>query len=126
MASLTGLRSDVLEAARYALAIAEAWGLSVTVTSGYRSMTKQVQLRAQYEACLRRGARIYPQNPDTRCRFPANRPGDSSHNYGLSFDSWVPEAQWPAWNYIRRAIGFRVPDNDRVHAEYPDWRSQVG
>lgn len=125
MASLTGLRSDVLEAARYALDIAKAWGLSVTVTSGYRSMAKQRQLRAQYENCLARKQRIYPGNPDARCRYPANKPGDSSHNHGLSFDSWVPEGQWETWNFIRRAVGFHVPDNDRVHAEYPNWRSQI-
>jgi peptidoglycan L-alanyl-D-glutamate endopeptidase CwlK len=116
---LGGLDPVVAEAARYAIAIAEYNGITVTVTSGYRSLEKQAELRANYEAC---------QRGDTRgrdCRFPANRPGDSAHNFGLAFDSDVPAIHRPTWTAIRRWVGFRVPDNDYVHAEVPDWRSYI-
>jgi hypothetical protein len=107
----------------FIVAVARQLGIKVTITSGYRSIEKQRQLRAQYEACLARGAVISPSNPDAACRYPANRPGDSSHNFGLSWDSSVPDEWWPAWTALRRWAGFVVPDNDRVHAEIPNWRA---
>jgi LAS superfamily LD-carboxypeptidase LdcB len=114
-----GLDPQVAEAARYAIAIAEYNGIHVTVTSGFRSIERQAELRASYEAC---------QRGDTvgrDCRFPANRPGDSAHNFGLAFDSDVAPAQRAVWTDIRRWVGFAVPDNDYVHAEYPGWRSLI-
>ncbi|HEU4544391.1 MAG TPA: hypothetical protein VFR23_24885 [Jiangellaceae bacterium] len=120
-----GLDRSIRPAADYALAVAAHYGIPVTVTSGKRSWAEQVRLRKQFESCLARGERVHPGNPNAACRWPANRPGDSSHNYGLAFDSWVPDQYWPAWNYIRRAVGFAVPEHDRIHAEYPQWRSVV-
>ena len=109
---LRGLHPVVREGAQYAIDWAEYYGIPVTVTSGYRSWEEQSRLRARWE----RG-----ENP-----YPVNRPGDSSHNWGLGFDSWVREEHWPAWHYIRKAVGFQIyPDRDRVHAEYPGWRSVV-
>jgi D-alanyl-D-alanine carboxypeptidase len=105
-----------------ALAWAKYYGLTVTVTSVYRSWAEQQSLRTRYEKCLARGERIHPDNPDPACRYPANRPGDSSHNYGLSWDSVVPDHQQWTWNYLRRYAGFHVPDNDQIHAEVPQWR----
>lgn len=121
-----GLDPAIRGAVEYALALAAHYGIRVTVTSGKRSWAEQVRLRKQYESCLARGERVYPGNPNPACRWPANRPGDSSHNYGLAFDSWVPAEQQEAWNYIRRAIGFTVPANDQIHAELPGWRGVVG
>lgn len=120
-----GLDRSIRAAADYALSVAAAYGVPVTVTSGRRSWAEQVRLRRQYESCLARGLRVYPGNPNPACRWPANRPGDSAHNYGLAFDSWVPAEYWGAWDYIRRAIGFHVPEDDRIHAEYPSWRRIV-
>lgn len=122
---LTDLWAPVRQARDFAVYIAHAFGIPVTLTSGYRSIEQQAQLRAQYEGCLARGSDISPSNPDARCRYPANRPGDSAHNFGLGWDSSVPEWAWPAWTQIRQAVGFTVPANDRVHAELPNWRDLV-
>lgn len=109
---LRGLHPAVREAADYALRVAESYGIPVTVTSGYRSWAEQQKLRNEYLA--------------GRSKYPANAPGDSSHNWGLGWDSWVPDGYWPAWHYIRQAIGFKIyPERDRVHAEYPGWRNVV-
>ena len=57
-------------------------------------------------------------------------PGDSAHQYGLAFDSSfaadVKPQLMPLWVQVRRAVGFRVPDNDEVHAEVNGWREIVG
>lgn len=123
--ALAGLDPRVREAAEAALAWAAHYRIPVTVTSGKRSHEKQAQLRAQYEDCLRRGERVQKNNPNPRCRYPANKPGDSSHEFGMSFDSWAPPEWMSAWVQLRRALGWRVPDNDVVHAEVPNWREYV-
>jgi len=123
--SLRGLHPQVREAAERVLSWASSYKIPVTVTSAARPWAEQEKLRARYEACLARGEIIAPGNPDSDCRYPANRPGDSAHNYGLAWDSSVPEEWWPAWTWLRRAAGFAVPDNDRVHAEVPGWRQYV-
>ena len=84
-------------------------GTRPTMTSTYRTIAKQQELYNNRAS-----------NP-----YPVNRPGDSSHNFGLGFDSWVPEGQMPIWVYIRRAVGFQVPENDLIHAEVPNWRAIV-
>jgi hypothetical protein len=120
---LRGLHPQVRERAELALSWAVAYRIPVTVTSGHRTWAEQTKLRADYESCLARGERIHPGNPDPRCRYPANRPGDSAHNFGFAWDSYVePIYQW-TWNYLRRWAGFQVPDHDQIHAEVPNWRS---
>lgn len=84
-------------------------GVRPTVTSGFRTNVEQQALYAARAS-----------NP-----YPVNRPGDSAHEYGLAFDSAVPDRYLPAWTALRRAIGFRVPENDEVHAEVPGWREIV-
>lgn len=49
--------------------------MSVTITSQFRSIQKQAQLRRRFEQGL--------------SRFPAARPGFSMHNYGFAFDAVV-------------------------------------
>ena len=116
--SLRGLHPDVRNAAELALTWGTFLGLRPTVTSAFRSLSEQARLRARFEAGL--------------ARFPANRPGDSAHNFGLAFDS-DPLAQTvviagqvfdanAVWKIVRELAGFRVPDGDRVHAEVPGWR----
>lgn len=120
-----GLHSSIRSAADYALTIARAIGLRVTVTSTKRGWSEQLTLRRRYEDCLARGERVHPENPNPGCRYPANRPGDSAHNYGLAWDSWTIPEHMPLWTYIRRQVGFVVPDHDQIHAEYPNWRNFV-
>lgn len=115
-----------------AISWAEQYGLVITVTSVRRDPAKQAALRANFDECVRRG--LYPSavslSPGMSCKYPANRPGDSSHEWGLSFDSTIsdPKARFTQaeldqfWRAVREAFGFRVPDNDKVHAEVPGWR----
>jgi hypothetical protein len=124
--ALRGLHPQVRAAAEMALAWAKYYGLEVTVTSGYRSWAEQTRLRQQFEGCLARGEKVHAGNPNPACRWPANQPGDSSHNFGLSWDSWVPAHQQWAWNYLRTYAGFHVPEHDHIHAEVPNWRQYAG
>ena len=119
MIALRGVNPAVRVAAEAAIAAAEAFGISVRVTSAFRSMEEQKVLRDRFEACVLAGR--MGQGPD--CLYPANRPGDSGHNFGLAFDSVVPAHSQTAWNGIREAHGFKVLPNDIIHAEVPDWRN---
>jgi len=108
MMQLRGLDSRVRPYAEYAMQIAHSYGVQPTVTSTYRSWEEQTKLRSRWE----RG----------ESRFPANRPGDSAHNYGWAFDAVVPDVQQPLWDAIRRWVGFEVLPNDIIHAQVPNWR----
>ena len=127
MIGLRGLHAGLRPNAEVALQIAQYYGLNPVVTSTTRTMEEQTRLRANYELCLLRGR--FPSNdeytPGMSCRYPANRPGDSAHNYALAWDSWVPDEQMDLWKRIREYCGFTVPDNDLVHAELPDWRTYL-
>jgi len=118
---LLGLHPDVKRNAEWALGWADFYGVPVTVTSGFRSWQEQARLRRNYEQCLATGR--MGQTPN--CRFPANAPGDSAHNFGLAWDSTVPRWAQRWWDHVRALAGFRVPPNDEVHAEVPNWRDFV-
>jgi hypothetical protein len=129
---LAGLQAEVRVRAQLALDWAAYLKIPVTITSVTRTWAEQTKLRARYEACLASGEKITPSNPNAGCRYPANQPGDSAHNFGLAWDSWVPDGQWQpgwsywdAWKYLRRWAGFTVPDSDRVHAEVAAWREHA-
>lgn len=99
-------------------------GIRPTLTSAFRSGAEQVRLWENRA-----------NNP-----YPVNRPGDSAHNVkfsalgpgSLAIDSWVPDRtvtinghqfnSRDVWTYLRQYVGFRVPSNDVVHSEIPDWR----
>lgn len=121
--ALSGLHEALRPAAEWCLKVADLNGIPVTITSVVRGWAEQTRLRAQYEGCLARGEEISPANPDARCHYPANQPGDSAHNYGLAWDSWTPAEHMADWITIREMAGFRVPENDHVHAELPNWRA---
>ena len=108
-------------AADFAIRVAQFNGINPIVTSAFRSFTQQATLRRKFERCVTQGR--FPSPPD--CRFPANRPGDSAHNYGLAFDSIVPAHQLATWTAIREWVGFGVPANDVIHGEVPGWRQFV-
>lgn len=109
LSRLSGLDPRIRPWARYTVDLGEYYGLTPTVTSGYRSIRRQAELY-----------RNRATNP-----YPVARPGTSAHNYGLAWDSSVPAAQWPWWTSLRRWVGWHVPDGDRVHAELPAWREYV-
>ena len=104
---IRGLKRDVSAAVAWCLEAARLNGLKPVITSTYRSRSEQLKLYRDYLA--------------GRSPWPANPPGTSGHQYGLAWDSWVPDAQLPLWTTIREAAGFRVPPNDVIHAEVPDW-----
>lgn len=122
--ALRGLRPEVRNAAEWCLQVAQLNGIPVTVTSATRTWQEQSALRARYERCLARGP-VRPDNPDRECRYPANKPGDSAHQFGLAFDSYTPPEYSDVWAYVRRLVGFYVPDHDLPHAEVPGWREYV-
>lgn len=93
-------------------------GFRPTITSTKRDWATQERLYANYQRCLATGQ----FGKTAECRWPANRPGDSAHQFGLAFDSWVPDEHVAVWAEIRRRLGFRVPDHDVIHAEVPEWR----
>lgn len=108
---LYGLNDQVRARASWALDVADYYGVPVTVTSGFRSLDAQRRLYDAY----RLGT----------SKWPANRPGDSAHNFGLAFDSVVPDYLWPWWTTVRQAAGFEVLPNDVPHAQAPNWRDFV-
>lgn len=108
---LAGLNPSVRSYAEYTLRVASLYGLRPVVTSGYRSFAKQAELRERFEAGL--------------SKWPAARPGESAHNFGLAWDSWVPDEQMPLWVALREWLGWQVLRGDEIHAQVPDWRSYV-
>lgn len=118
---LAGLHPDVRRNAEWALGWADFYSVPVTVTSGFRSWAEQQRLRTNFEQCVATGQ--FGKTPD--CRFPANKPGDSSHNFGLSWDSSVPSWAQAWWTHVRQLAGFEVLPNDLVHAQVPSWRQFV-
>ena len=118
---LAGLHPAVRRAAEWTLRVADFYGVPIMVTSGYRSWEEQARLRRNFERCVQTGR--FGKEPG--CMFPANRPGDSSHNWGLSFDSTTSPEYQDWWDAVREYAGFEVLPNDRIHAQVPNWRSYV-
>lgn len=118
---LGGVHRDVRAAAEWALSWADYYGVPVDVTSGLRSWENQSRLYKNYQRCLASG--LYGKTPG--CQFPANPPGDSSHQYGLAFDSVTEPRYQDWWNEVRRLAGFDVPQSDAIHAQVPSWRNYI-
>lgn len=118
---LLSLDPSIKAAAEWAIGWADFYGVPLTITSGRRTFEEQARLRRNFEQCVATGR--FGQGPD--CRFPANRPGESAHNFGLAFDSVVPDEFMPWWIEVRRLAGFTVHESDKPHAEYPSWRDFV-
>lgn len=126
MNPISSLHPEVAARVNWLLAAARYYGVPVTVTSTTRSSAYQARLRSNYEQCLARGLVGSSTSlvPGMSCRYPANRPGDSAHEFGVAFDSSVPDEWLPTWTWLREYAGFRVADEngDPIHAEVPDWR----
>jgi len=112
MIALRGLNSELRPYAEWAHEIAEYYGISPTVTSVKRTWEEQQELYTAYV--------------QGHSRYPAAKPGESAHQYGFAWDSWVRPDQMPMWTAIRRYVGFIVPAGDEVHGELPQWRSFLG
>jgi len=127
MIALRGLHPELKPYAEYSVQVGEQYGLKPMVTSVYRGLTQQQRLRSNWEQCKARG--LYPSGVSLgyglSCAYPANRAGDSGHNFGLAWDSWVPPEDMALWVAIREWVGWQVPSNDQIHAELPQWRSYV-
>ena len=92
------------------------YGFSPTLTSTGRTWDEQAALYDRY----RRGLSKYPAAaPGRSCHNAQLRDGSIS---SLCWDSSVPADKRELWKQIRRAIGWHVPDDDDIHAEYPGWR----
>lgn len=127
MIQLRGLNSQLRPYAEELCAEWQGLGRPLQVTSVFRSLDQQARLRRNWEDCQRLG--VYPSRTSLTsglsCAYPANRPGDSGHNFGLAWDSWTDDEWMPEWVEWRRWQGWTVPDNDLIHAEVPDWRQYV-
>lgn len=120
---LSGLHPQLRPYAEAAVEWAIQQGVRPTITSVTRTWTEQDRLYSNYLACKKAGLQGSSRSlaPGLSCRYPANPPGYSSHNYGFSWDSIVPDEFMPWWVKVREAFGWRVPTNDLIHAELPDW-----
>ena len=121
MIQLRGLHPFLREAAEEAVRWARSHGVEPRITSVRRTWADQSQLYEKYLSCKARG--LYPWAPG--CRYPANPPGWSGHEYGLAWDSTVPEAYLGWWVAVREALGFLVPAGDEIHAEHPETQDYV-
>lgn len=116
--ALRGLHPAVRDHAELALSWGSALGLDPVVLSAFRSLEEQGRLRRRFVA--------------GQTTIPANRPGDSAHNFGLGWDSkprvktvQLGSSTFDAgavWKIVRELAGFRVPEKDVNHAEVPGWR----
>lgn len=127
IASFSALHPEVRERLEWLLQVARLNHIPVTITSTGRSTESQRKLRSNFEQCVARG--LYPSSaslaPGYSCKYPANKPGDSAHQFGVAFDSSVPADWLPVWTQLRELAGFRVADEngDPIHAEVPSWRN---
>ena len=120
---LSGLWGPARARAEWAVDVAAHFGVPVTVTSVRRSWAEQSALRRRWEEAGR-PASCQTVNGQYVC--PANRPGESAHEWGLAWDSTTEPRYQSWWDYLRRYAGFEVLPNDDVHAQVPNWRSLVG
>lgn len=83
---LDGVRYAMRCRFEYAVSIADAAGLNIRVTSGFRTRAEQEQLYERWIACK---AAIGTKRYAHLCEgvYPANPPGESLHEIGLAVDS---------------------------------------
>jgi len=119
---LGGLHPALRRNAQWALDVARWFRVPIQVTSVFRGRAEQKRLRDRFERCVAEG-RFGQPGP---CRWPANRPGDSAHNFGFAWDSSIEPRFQEWWNQVRELAGFEVlRRRDEPHAQLPNWRDFV-
>lgn len=109
MIAFAGMDARLRAHAEATVAAAEREGIKPNIISVRRNAAEQAKLRANYEAGI--------------SRWPAERVGTSSHQYGVGWDATVKPEHQERWNQIRAAFGWKLYGNDLPHAEYPGWYS---
>lgn len=107
-----GLVPAFRERVEWGLSYAEAYGASLTVTSGKRSSQEQRRLYELFKAGK---------------GHPANAPGTSAHEFGLAVDVAADDPRWyPSLHSLWRALGLAVPySREPWHVEVPNWQRYV-
>lgn len=109
MIAFLGLDPRLRPYAEATVEYARKLGIAVEVTSVRRTADEQRALRRKYEA--------------GKWPYPVAEVGQSAHQWGVAWDSTVDPKHQATWDAIRRAMGWRVPSGDIVHAEVPGWQS---
>lgn len=109
MIAFTGIDPRLRERAELTVLYAQRLGIPVEVTSVRRTEGEQRKLYAKFQA--------------GKAKYPTAPPGTSAHQFGVAWDSVVPERWLPTWTAIRRAMGWKVSESDIIHAEAPNWRA---
>lgn len=107
LATWSGLEQRLIPYADAALRMGQQLGLHPQITSVRRNWAEQEKLYHDFQHGLR--------------QLPANPPGYSAHQYGVAWDSWVPDVELQLWNQVRGHFGWKLYPNDPVHAELPGW-----
>lgn len=106
MASLRTLHPDAQRIAQWFVRVLQANGVRVTITSARRDPAKQAELYRRYKAGL--------------SKYPAAKPGTSTHEQGIAFDlSLVPpvyDAAGRLWESLGFTWGGRF--DDRIHFDF--------
>lgn len=114
---LANLHPKFAPAVRYLVEEAEAMGIPVTITSGYRSVEEQRRVCADLKERERKG----------HGRFPCATPGLSAHQYGLAVDmmggNGFASREHAALAELGEAMGFARVRGDPPHFEHPAWRA---
>jgi D-alanyl-D-alanine carboxypeptidase len=108
MVAFNGLDPRLRDHAQATVEYAQRLGISPEITSVRRYQAEQ--------------AALYKKRQAGRWPFPVAVPGTSAHQYGVAWDSRVKPEHQALWTAVRRAMGWFVPDNDVIHAEYPGWQ----
>lgn len=101
---LSGLENEVADRVLALWSLALQQGISITLTSAFRTGQRQREL---YNAWLARGRR----------GLPAAFPGTSTHEYGLAVDLTTPrEADYPRLGRLAECVGLKwAGPRDKVH-----------
>lgn len=108
---LSGLHPEVSRRVDAMLDLLRRAGIRATVTSGFRSLAKQQELRRRAQQGF--------------SRLPAAKPGFSTHNYGFAVDVVLSGAPQSVLGDAARAVGLVwAGKNDPVHVDafgFPVW-----